>query len=125
MKDTEATQLAQQVLSIDKSFICVFVISNTGELISGPVHSKPSPFKYPQEIESWREDAFKLAIMIGEAKSVERVFSRVESIAVIREKQQTLLIYLEDRGVILAIFIEKNQNPVEMSKKIRLTLGLV
>jgi hypothetical protein len=123
LDQADAEKLAQKIVSLDKGIFTAGIISNSGETLGGYV--RPSHrSRFPLDKAGWATVDFKQAMVFGSAKGTNQMLSEIEAIVFIRKESKQILIWDQERGIIVAAIFDKSINGSDLGKKIRAMLGL-
>jgi hypothetical protein len=123
LNQAEAEKISERIVSLDEGIFTSGIISHTGESLGGYV--RPSyRSKFPPSKNGWATVDFKQAMVFGSAKGTDQMLSEIEAIVFIRKNAKQILIWDQDRSVIVAVLFAKSLNGTELSYKIRAMLGL-
>ncbi len=123
MESTEAADLANKILQINKSIMVCGIITHTGEPLC-TVANESYRSAFSENPEDWRGPAFRAAMMMASAKADDRFFSNLQTLALIRKVSLDLMIWIAEKGIIVVVACEKSANDTEISDKIRGFFGL-
>lgn len=123
MLQSEAEKLAEKIVGLDEAIFTAGVISNTGETLGGFVR-RAYRSKYPVNKAGWASVDFKQAMVYGSARGTNSMLSDIEAILFVRMDSKQILIWDQERGIIVTALFKKSINGTDISEKIRELLGL-
>src|SRR5579872_4246939 len=123
MSSSEANALAEKVLALDPAIISVGVISHNGTPLGGAI-SKSHQSVYSYNPEAWQASSFRAAQIMGSIKADDRVLSPIESIILVRRNSKSLLIWVPQSVVILAVMFQRTTSGSALADKIKKACGI-
>jgi len=124
LPESKAGKLAETILLLDHSIRSVGIIDQLGVPMAGAIR-KDLRGELPQDKRAWESKAFRAAAIMGSARTDDGTDSTIISIELIRENSKTLLVWVPEKKVTLAIVFEMGKSGAELSDAVRRHVGLV
>jgi hypothetical protein len=123
LEENGAVDLAKSVLGLDDSIIAVGVVSHTGKPLAGVV--KPgSKNIIAEDPHLWQGFAFRAATMMASAITDDKLFSKTDSLVLIRKNSKILFMYLPSRASIIVVFFPREKRAHEINDHLIAFFGL-
>jgi hypothetical protein len=123
MLQAEAEKLAEKIVGLDEAIFTAGVISNTGETLGGFVR-RAYRSKYPVDKARWASVDFKQALVFGSARGTNAMLSDIEAILFVRVDSKQILVWDQEKGIIVTALFKKSLNDTDIIERIRKLLGI-
>jgi hypothetical protein len=131
MEASEARELAEKIIILDDSIIACGFVTHNGIALAGATkdsfRSRMPKAEFWQRgafEKLWESIAFRATQLLADAKTKQELLSPLESVIVLREKLNVILLWVQSKTAIAGFVFAKSGDELDINKKVRHFLGL-